>query len=191
MRVAAVLLVLGVGLPAAGVNAQVADAWGFGWVADMSIDFGGEAVAELQFANGDRQKLTTGDGFSLSGGFEVHPRAQPRLGLRTLVGWKLSTSAAENADIWFSRVPVEVIGMYQLHPDWHLGAGLAYHIRPKLDLDLLGPEIAFDNAAGALLELAWRKLALTYTAMNYRAENGSDFGANAIGVSVSYVFGKR
>lgn len=163
----------------------------FGWVLDMSVDFGGEAVAELLFANGDRQQLTTGDGFSFSGGLEWYPRTLPRLALRSLVGWKLSTSAAENAEIWFTRVPVELAALYALDRNWRVGAGAVFHLRPTLDLDGVAPNQSFDPATGLLLELAWRPLALTYTRMDYRRADGASFGANAVAFSYSFVWRRQ
>ena len=50
--------------------------------------------------------------------------------------------------------------------------------------------VDFDPAAGATLELGWKWVALTYTALDYSA-NGGSLDGSAIGVSFSYLFGKR
>lgn len=171
--------------------AQPATPWTFGWVVDATFEFGGDEVAEVFFTSGDSQKITAGNGGTFSAGFELHPRATPKLGLRTLVGWKFSTSAAENVNIMFTRFPIEAVASYSLNSDWRVGAGVTHHAGINLDFDGLASNVAFDPATGATLEFAWKWAALTYTAMNYRAEDGTEFGANAIGVSVSYVFGKR
>lgn len=179
--------------PAAGAAPKPAagEPFRFGWVLDMTFEFGGDEVAEVTFTNGESQSLTAGNGGTFSAGFEVHPTRIPKLGLRTLVGWKFSTSAADNVNIMFTRFPIEAVASYQLDKDWRVGAGLTRHMNINLDFDGLAPNVAFDPANGATLELGWRWAALTYTAMEYTAEDGTTFGANAIGVSASYVFGKR
>lgn len=165
--------------------------WTFGWVLDMTFEFGGDEVAEVVFTNGDTQKLTAGNGGTFSAGMEFHPPALPKLGLRTLVGWKFSTSAADNVNIMFTRFPIEAVASYAVTPDWRVGAGVTHHANINLDFDGLASNVKFEPATGATLEIGWRWAALTYTAMEYRSKFNDTFSANAVGVSVSYVFGKR
>ncbi len=157
----------------------------------MTFEVGGDEVAEVIFTNGDKQSLTTGDGGTFSAGMEFHPSAMPKLGLRTLVGWKFSTSAAENVDIMFTRFPIEVVASYAVTPDWRIGAGVTHHANINLDFDGLAQNAKYDPATGATLEVGWKWAALTYTSMEYRSRYGDTFDASAIGISVSYVFGKR
>ena len=41
------------------------------------------------------------------------------------------------------------------------------------------------------MELAWKWLALTYTALEYTDTNGNAYDASSFGVSFSWLFGKR
>lgn len=194
VRAAAAALLLAAPLaaqtPATPAKAEPAP-WKFGWVLDMTFEVGGDEVAEVIFTNGDKQSLTTGDGGTFSAGMEFHPSAMPKLGLRTLVGLKFSTSAAENVDIMFTRFPIEVVASYAVTPDWRIGAGVTHHANINLDFDGLAQNAKFDPATGATLEVGWKWAALTYTSMEYRSRYGDTFDASAIGISVSYVFGKR
>jgi hypothetical protein len=163
----------------------------FGWVVDATFEGGGETVAEVIFTDGDRQKISAGQGGTFSFGAEYRPPSIPKLGLRGLVGWKFATSAADNVTVMFTRIPIEGVASWSLNKDWRVGAGVAYHTGINFDFDGLAPDVSFDPAAGATLELGWRWAALTYTAMQYRAEDGTTFDAGAYGVSLNWVFGKR
>ncbi len=162
----------------------------FAWVLDGSLEMGGDMLLELTFTDGSKQKIYTGQGGTASFGVDIRPQAMPNLGIRALAGIKFTTTAAEDANISFTRIPVEVIGSYYLPNDWRVGAGLAYHTAINFNGDGFVPDISFDPAAGATLELGWRWAALTYTSMNYTA-NGSSIDASAIGVSFAWLFGKR
>jgi hypothetical protein len=161
----------------------------FGWVVDGSFEFGGDVVAEVVFTDGSRQEITAGQGGTFSFGAEFRPT--PRLGLRGTVGWKFATSAADNVAVMFTRFPLEAVASWSLNDDWRIGGGLVHHANINFDFDGLAPNVAFDPATGATLELGWRWAALTYTMLSYKDEDGNDYDAGAAGVSFSYVFGKR
>lgn len=123
-------------------------------------------------------------------GFDYRPARMPQLGLRTTAGVKFTSNASSNADISFIRIPVEVVGSYYFARDWRVGAGLAYHTGVAFNGDGFVPDVDFDPATGATLELGWKAFALTYTAIEYAA-NGGSIDASSFGLSVSWVFGKR
>lgn len=194
--VLAAVAALALSIPSLGAQAPVAAPaptpaapHKFGWVLDATFEFGGEEVAEVIFTDGSRQSLTAGNGGTFSFGAEYRP--VPRLGLRGTLGWKFSTSAADNVNVMFTRFPIEGVASWSLNDDWRVGAGVSHHANINLDFDGLGPNLKFDPATGATLELGWRWAALTYTAMTYTDEFGNDYDASAVGVSLSYVFGKR
>lgn len=193
MRIAATTLALLVAVPLAAQNAAPRPAAAphtFGWVLEGSIEMGGDLLGELIFTDGSTQKLYFGQGGTVAFGFEVRPSALPNFGLRSTVGMKFTTNASENADISFTRVPVEVVGSYYLPQDWRIGAGLAYHASAEFNGDGFAPDESYDPAAGATLELGWRWAALTYTALEYKS-NGNAYDASSIGLSLTWVFGKR
>lgn len=162
----------------------------FGWVFDGSLEMGGDLLLEVTFTNGSKQKIYTGQGGTLSFGAEVRPRSMPNLGIRGIAGFKFTTTAADDANIMFTRIPVELVASYYLPRDLRIGAGLAYHTAVEFDGDGFVDNVSFDPAAGATVELGWKWAALTYTAMEYSA-NGGSIDASAIGFSFNWVFGKR
>lgn len=130
------------------------------------------------------------EGGTVAFGFDVRPRSLPQVGIRTTAGIKFSSNASENADIGFMRIPVEVVGSYDLPRDWRVGAGLACHTGVSFNGDGFVPDVDFDPATGLTLEVGWKALALTCTTMEYSA-GGAGIDASAIGVSAAWVFRKK
>ena len=162
----------------------------FGWVGDLTLEYGGDVLVTLIFDDGSEQDILAGQGGALAFGFDYRPPTMPQLGLRTTAGIKFTSNASDNANISFIRFPIEVVGSYYLPKDWRVGAGLAYHTGVSFNGDGFVPDVDFDPAAGATLELGWRWLALTYTQIEYKA-NGGSLDASAVGISLNWVFGKR
>lgn len=162
----------------------------FGWVADFTFEYGGDVLVTLLFDDGSEQEIRAGQGGTASFGFDYRPARLPQVGLRTTAGIKFTSNASENADISFLRFPIEVVGSYYLPNDWRVGAGLSYHTGVKFNGDGFVPDVNFDPAAGATVELGWKWIALTYTSLEYTA-NGGSLDASSIGVSLNWVFGKR
>lgn len=172
-----------------GSGALVSAPHRFAWVLDATFEYGGDPVVEVTFTDGSTQKITAGQGGTFSFGTDFRPT--PNLGLRTTVGWKFATSAADNVTLLLTRVPVEAVVSYYFSPNVRLGLGASYHAAVNFDGDGLGPNLAFDPAAGATVELGWKAVALTYTSMTYADELGSQYNASNFGVSLSYLFWKR
>ena len=162
----------------------------FGWVIEGGVEYGGDVLVTLLFDDGSEQDILAGQGGSVAFGFDVRPKSLPQVGIRTTAGIKFTSNASDNADISFMRFPIEVVGSYYLPREWRLGAGLAYHTGVSFNGDGFVPDVDFDPAAGLTLEVGWKALALTYTTMEYSA-GGASLGASAIGVSASWVFGKK
>lgn len=162
----------------------------FGWVLEGGIEYGGDVLVTLLFDDGSEQEILAGQGGSVAFGVDYRPPRMPQLGLRATAGVKFTSNASSNADISFVRFPLEVVGSYHFAKDWRAGAGLAYHVGTSFNGDGFVPDVDFDPAAGATLELGWKAFALTYTAIEYTAGGGS-LDASAIGLSATWVFGKR
>lgn len=161
----------------------------FAWVLDATFEYGGDPVVEVTFTDGSSQKITAGQGGTFSFGADFRPT--PNFGVRALAGWKFATSAADNVTLMFTRFPVEAVASWYFTPDVRLGVGGTYHAAIKFDGDGLGPNLAFDPAVGATVELGWKAIALTYTNMNYTDEPGAQYNASNVGVSLNWLFGKR
>jgi len=163
----------------------------FGFALDLSIEYGGDEVAETFFTNGESQKMLAGQGGTLAIGGIFRPRAASPFSLRGTVGIKYVTTAADNADIKMTRIPLEFVGSYGFPNGARVGAGLVHHASIRFDADGLGPNVDFDPATGATLEVGYKAIALTYTIMNYRDELGNDFNAGNFGLQLLWTPGRK
>ena len=160
------------------------------WAFDLSLEYGGDVYITLPFTDGSSQDLAAGQGGTISVGADYRPTSLPKFGVRALAGIKWSSNAAENSNISFTRIPIEVVGSYYIDNDWRVGAGLAYHAMANFNGDGFVPDREYDPAAGYTVELGWRWLALTYTGIEYAWDGGPAVDASAIGVSLNWVFKK-
>lgn len=164
---------------------------GFNFVLEGGFEFGGEQIVELQFQDGSTQKLTAGQGGTIAFGGQYRPASVPRLAIGATLGYKFVTNASENASIGITRIPVEVVGRWSLNDDWWAGAGLTMHSSVRIEGDGFFPDTDLDASLAPTLELGWRWIALTYTAMEYTAPNDETFDASAIGVTFRWVIKRK
>ena len=161
------------------------------FVIEGGFDMGGDDFLELTFTNGDTQTITAGQGGTIAAGLQFMPASMPRFSVSGTVGYKFTTTAAENADIMFTRIPVEIVGRYKLNQDWFVGAGVVRHNSIHLDGDGFVPNADFDAATGATFELGWRWAALTFNAIDYKDAAGTSFSGGSVGVNFRWVSGKK
>ncbi len=114
------------------------------------------------------QEIDSGNGISAGGGF-LH-RFSDSFGMKYTAAYKVSFSAANNADVMKSVLPIDIVPYYQ-SGDHRFGVGLSYHVSPKVDWDWLMPTTSFDDATGVIFEYAWKRLSFSYTDIDY--ENAS------------------
>jgi hypothetical protein len=106
----------------------------------------------------------------------------PRASLLATAGFKFVSNASENADIGITRFPLRLVGRYALNDAWSIGAGVVRHGTVKVNGDDFFADEAYTSNAGPTLELGWKAVALTYTALTYTATSGQTFDAGSIGV---------
>jgi hypothetical protein len=162
-----------------------------GLVLEMGVEYGGDPVATVTYEDGSYQEITGGEGLAFGIGGEVRPSEGSPFALRATVGYKYNPSNATNASIALSRVPVRVIASYDLTPAISLGGGVVHHSAVRFDGDGLGPDLEFENANGAVVELVWNGIGLSYTSMRYVDEQGADYNASNIGFIFTYTLGRR
>ena len=161
------------------------------FVLEGAVEYGGDRFGETVFEDGSTQTMRTGQGGTGAVGVEVRPQRGSPLAARATAGVKFVTTAAGNADIVLTRIPVEVVGSYRLHRDVWAGLGYVGHYRIRFDGDDVAPDVAFDPAHGGTVELGWRFAALTYTVLSYTDEFGNDYDASSVGVALRATFGGR
>ena len=150
-----------------------------------ALEMGGDKIAEIYFTNGESQGVRAGQGGSLAVGGQLQIPGAEKWLLRSTVGFKYVTTAADNVHIRLTRVPIVVSGNYMVLPKLRVGAGLSMHTGIRFKTDGLGEDYKFKGASGPTFEVAYAGIGLTYTAMKYKDQENVSYSANAIGLSFS------
>ena len=137
---------IGLGLLVLNTSANAASL-----VLEAGIHFGGDELARATYTNGSTTTIDAGALFSL--GVGVGLDLAPNVESRITFGIKTDDTTASNGDISFTRYPIDVLFLYKTG-DWKLGAGITYHLNPKLEGGgvVSGLRADFDDALGVLLE---------------------------------------
>jgi hypothetical protein len=156
-----------------------------------AMEFGGDEVAEVYFTNGNTQSVKAGQGVSLAVGGQFQLPKVEKLLFRATVGYKYVTTAAENAHIRLTRVPIHLTANWLAAKKLRLSAGLANHQAIQFKADGIGEDIKLKSATGPIFEVAYHGVGITYTAMKYKDHENLSYSANAIGVSFTTTIPKR
>ena len=190
-----VLAVLGVS------TAQADDAWAPGtthMVLDAGLGFGGDKIATVTFTDGSSKSLNAGDGVFVDFGGQ-HNFDATNWSLKATLGFDIDAVAAKNANISFSRLPLDVLAIYS-HGNHHFGVGLTEHLDGHVDLDGFGPNADFSNATGLIVQYQYWLFGVRYTNIKYKISSidipGGSVGCVAncsydgsnFGVFFNYVF---
>lgn len=92
----------------------------------FGVGFGGENFASGHYVNsGEYWEIGTGSGMKYAIGADY--RISEKVTLQGSVGREVSTVPnAANGDLTFTRVPVELLGFYNLSKEFRVGGGLRY-----------------------------------------------------------------
>lgn len=153
----------------------------FGFVLGLDGEFGGDDFVTIFYTDGSDQDISTGNGITAAAG--VHFHTAGHWDFRGTVGYKYSTTKAEDAHLYFERIVFKAAADYFFADKWFLGAGVVHHTGMKFHTDGLGPNIKFDDATGYTIEAGWSFISLNYTFIDYKDDLGSKFDANTIGIS--------
>ncbi len=155
------------------------------------FEFGGDEILQVIFTNGGTQTMRAGQGGYIAFGGQLQFSKVKQLMLRASIGIKYNTTAADNADIRLTRLPVSITPFWNINDDFRLGVGVTTHINPSLHGDGFVPDMSYTSTSGPRFEFGYRWIALTYTAISYKTVSGMSFSANSIGVSLSFAFPKK
>lgn len=156
-----------------------------------ALELGGDAVATVGFTNGDSQNVNAGQGLSLGVGGELSMLKNHQLRLRGSIGIKYVTTAADNAHIRLTRIPMILTANWVIEDDWRIGAGIASHQAIRFNGGGIGPNFKLTSPAGPTFEVAYKGIGLSYTILTYTDEFGDSYDANSIGLTFSGVFSKK
>jgi hypothetical protein len=169
--------------PEAGVKAKL--------LLDAGIEYGGDELLKVFFTNGGDQTMRAGQGGYLAvGGQLAFPKVKPLL-LRASLGIKYNTTAADNANIRLTRLPVVLMPYWVFKEHFRLGVGIAKHLNVQFKGDDFLPDASMTSSAGPRFEFGYKWIALTYTSLSYTTEAGREFSASSLGLSASFVLPNR
>ncbi len=146
------------------------------------LELGGDEVAEIYFTNGNTQSVKAGQGGTIAIGGQFQFTGLEKLLLRATAGIKYVTTAADNAHIRLTRIPINLTANWMVARKVSIGAGLAMHRNIKFKADGIGPDLTFEGASGPTFEIAYSGIGLTYTSMNYKDNMNNKYSANAVGL---------
>ena len=158
------------------------------FLVEAGINYGGDEILEVFFTNGENQKMRAGQGgFIALGGEFQFSKIEP-LALRATLGFKYNTTAADDANIKLTRVPINIVAFWKLNEDFRIGVGGTTHQNVSFDGDGFFSDVDFTSSFGPRFELGYKWFAITYEIINYKDEMNLEISANSIGLSASFTF---
>lgn len=151
------------------------------------IEFGGDELFTVLFTTGGDQTIRAGQGGYLAVGAQFDVPSVKQLMFRGSLGYKYVTTAADNANITFTRMPLNLMAYFRPNPAFRIGLGTARHLNVQLKGDGFFADQEMDSKWGARFEVGYRAVALTYTTMTYVDETGGEGSGNSIGLSLSFL----
>jgi len=151
-------------------------------------EFGGDEILKVSFTNGEDQSMKAGQGLYLSVGGQLEFSKVKNFMLRASIGIKYNTTAANNANIRLTRIPINLIPYWKIKNDFRFGIGITSHQSIKLKGDGFVSDVAFTSTIGPRIEFGYKWVALNYTSINYKADSIDEFSASSIGLAISFVF---
>ncbi len=156
----------------------------------LGVDFGGDTLVTVFFADGSSDNIDTNEGLYFGGGVSAVNDAGT-LEIEATLSYKFSFITAENGDVDWTRLPLDLMAFHRFQKI-RVGAGITYHLNPKLTGTgvIGGLNIAFKDALGFVLAADYRLsdkgyLGLRYTALDYEVETAGLSGeASADGVGI-------
>ena len=154
------------------------------------LEYGGDEILKIFFTNGEDQTMRAGQGGFVAVGGQFEFEKLKSFMIRTTIGFKYNTTAAENANIRLTRIPINIIPYVKIKEDFRIGVGLTSHQGVKFKGDGFAPDVDFKSSIGPRFEVGYKWAALTYTSVKYKAPTNEEFSASSFGLSLSYVFSK-
>lgn len=155
------------------------------FLAGATIEFGGDSVADIYFEDDTEQSVNAGQGASVFAGGELFFTESKNLSLRATVGFKYVTTKATNYNITLTRFPIDISANYRFAKKFRFAIGTVAHQNIKFNSDGLGENEKFSGSLGGRIEIAYKWIGLSYTAMNYTDSQNKMYNANAIGITLS------
>jgi len=158
------------------------------------LHFGGDTLATASFVSGGSDSIKAGE--LISGSIGLITDMGETMELRSSIGIKMDGIFAENGELAFTRLPLEVMA-FSTGDTLRFGAGLSYHLSPELKIDepsLPSATIDFDDALGFVAQLEYRlgergHIGLKATFIDYEVSgSGGEVNGDSLGIIVGARF---
>lgn len=160
----------------------------------MGLTFGGDDLQTVAYTDGSSETVKAGGVVQLTGGVDY--RINSEFSLQTSISYHVDSTSGSNGSVTFSRIPLELIGYYNVSNEWRIGVGARYVSSVKLSgsgvINYVGA--SYDNTVGALVEgeyLVNDKLGLKIRYVSEKYTNSWDKtkkSGNHIGGFANYYF---
>jgi len=155
------------------------------------VEYGGDEIIKVFFTNGGDQTMRAGQGGYIAAGGQFEFSSIKNFILRTTIGIKYNTTAADNANIRLTRIPITLMPQLQLKHNFRIGLGITTHQSINFKGDGFVQDIKFTSSLAPRLEFGYKWIALTYTPIKYKAESGKELSASSFGIALSHAFSKK
>lgn len=157
-------------------------------VLGFGVTFGGDTLGSLAFNSGTVEDVKAGQLLLMYGGLQY--QATPRLSVQGTFGYHVDDATASNAQIKFSRFPMEVLVRHHINDQWLVGGGVRLVLGAEATArqDGFGSgTLSFDNAVGAVIEGEYRSAPNLGWKLRYVSEKYKVLGQPSDTVDGSHV----
>jgi len=196
MTMKKILLVAALAVASAFNNADAAEAGAPArFLLGGGLTAGGDTLITVPFTDGSTDTIKAGGLVELYAGGEF--RLAERLALQATVGYHVNdTRAASNGSVRFTRVPVDVLALFDASDKIRLGAGAQFVSNVKLRGSGVASNVdqSYDSTVGAIVEGEYLftphiGLKLRYVAEKFTpSSGGAKVDGSHVGLLFSYYF---
>lgn len=160
----------------------------------IGLTVGGDDLATVTYTDGDTADIEAGGGVVFTAGVDV--AVAPQFSVQGTVNFHVDNQTADNGDMRFQRIPVEVIGFYHPNSLWKVGGGVRYVNSAKLHGSGAAstPDVRFKNSASAVFETEYMFQPNAAVKVRYVKEElelkgySGKVDASHVGISAVYYF---
>ena len=134
--------------------AQIKDA-PLSYVAGIGFGKGGDTILTAQYTDGSIGNIKAGNGLHVFGGLDY--RLSDRFDAQVDAGYQAGTVNADNGELTFKKIPVELLAHVYLTPTLRAGAGVRFDEHVKLSGTGVASMVQqdFNSATGAIVEIEY------------------------------------
>jgi hypothetical protein len=161
----------------------------------MGFTGGGDKIANVEYTDGTDGDVTFGSLIQLGAGVDY--RFNESFSMQASINDHISSEGADNGAIRFTRFPMELIGYYNVTPQWRVGGGVRYVSGAKIKSRGVAASFGngdFDNAIGGIVEAEYAMgdrvgIKLRYVSEKYQLSGtNAKASGNHVGVFGAFYF---